>query len=389
MIKAILLDLDDTLIRNPTDSFLANYFRLVDSHFTRLWGERPYARMLVNGVLAVMHRPRDMVTRNLDLILSAIESEVQLDKPDILAALDEFYGKAYDLLRNCVAPVEGATALIHTLRAYGYTVVIATNPVYPLEAIRQRMAWGGLPESPEHYALITSAENMHFAKPSPAYYAEILGRVGVEPDEAIMVGDSLENDIRAASQLGIHTFHVTPDSDGGGLSAFTASLPTLDTLVPILVEPAMIEPQLRGNIGALYGLIDRMQPHFWHQHPDPDEWSPIEIICHLLEHEVTVHRTRLIRIMDEDNPFIAAPPLPPGPRETIPCGQDGMEVVERLVDERQKTLDLIASVPEPSWTRPARHSIFGPTTLLEMAHFTAQHDRLHLNQLCQTIGGCA
>jgi hypothetical protein len=284
--------------------------------------------------------------------------------------------------------VEGATALIHTLRAYGYMVVIATNPVYPLEAIRQRMDWGGLPDSPEHYALITSAENMHFAKPNPAYYAEILGRVGVEPDEAIMVGDSLENDIRAASQLGIHTFHVTPGS-GSSLSAFTASLPTLDTLVPIPVEPAMIEPQLRGNIGALFGLIDRMQPHFWHQHPDPDEWSPIEIICHLLEHEVTVHRARLVRIMDEEKPFIAAPPLPPGPRDTIPCGQDGMEVVERFVTERQKMLGLIASIPEAAWIRPARHSIFGPTTLLEMAHFTAQHDRLHLNQLCQTIGGCA
>jgi hypothetical protein len=25
---------------------------------------------------------------------------------------------------------------------------------------------------------------------------------------------------------------------------------------------------------------------------------------------------------------------------------------------------------------------------LEMAHFTAQHDRLHLNQICQTLGKC-
>lgn len=385
MIKAVLLDLDDTLIRNPTDNFLTHYFSLVDSHFTKLWGERPYARMLVNGVLAVMHESRDMISPNLDVILSAIEAEVELDKADILAALNEFYSKAYHVLRDCVEPVEGATALIHTLRAYGYTVIIATNPVYPLEAIRQRMSWGGLPESPEHYALITSAENMHFSKPNPAYYAEILGRVGVEPDEAIMVGDSLENDIKAASDLGIHTFHVMT----GGLSAFTASLPTLDALVPIPVQPTMIEPQLRGNIGALFGLIDRMQPHFWHQHPDPEEWSPLEIMCHLLEHEQNVHRARLIRILNEENPFIAAPPLPPGPREAVSCGQDGLEVVGRFVAERQKTLDLIASIPDTSWMRPARHSIFGPTTLLEMAHFTAQHDRLHLNQLCQTIGGCA
>lgn len=385
MIKAVLLDLDDTLIRNPTDNFLSNYFRLVDSHFSKIWGERPYAPLLVNGVLAVMHGSRDMTTRNIDHILGAIEAEVDKDRVDILSALNEFYGSAYQLLRNCVEPVEGATALIHALRAYGYAIVIATNPVYPLEAILQRMCWGGLPDTPDHYALITSAENMHFAKPNPAYYAEILGRIGVEPDEVVMVGDSVDNDIRAAASLGIHTFQITP----GDLKTFTSALPTLESLLPVPHHPDMIEPQLRGNVGALFGLIDRMQPHYWNQHPNPEEWSPFQILCHLVDHEKHVHRTRLTQIMEADNPFIAAPPLPLGPREAIPCGTEGTAVAWDFVAERQKTLDLIATFPTEAWTRPARHSIFGPTTLLEMAHFTAQHDRLHLNQLCQTIGGCA
>jgi hypothetical protein len=139
----------------------------------------------------------------------------------------------------------------------------------------------------------------------------------------------------------------------------------------------------------LYGLLDTARPHFWDQHPDPDEWSPNQILCHLLEHEGPVHRDRLKHILEIDNPFIAAPPPPPGPASAASCGGDGPDIAARFTAARRETLALIATLPPEAWSRPARHSIFGPTTLLEMAHFTAQHDRLHLHQLCQTLGGCA
>ena len=56
---------------------------------------------------------------------------------------------------------------------------------------------------------------------------------------------------------------------------------------------------------------------------------------------------------------------------------------------RERTIALLAGLRPDQWNRPARHSIFGLTNLLEMAHFTAQHDRLHITQLCQTLGKCA
>lgn len=46
-----------------------------------------------------------------------------------------------------------------------------------------------------------------------AYYIEALARVGVEPDETIMVGDSLQNDILPAQQAGLHTLHVQSTQD--------------------------------------------------------------------------------------------------------------------------------------------------------------------------------
>lgn len=389
MIKAILLDLDDTLIHNPTMAFMLAYFAQVDAHFGALWGERPYSQLLSASVRRLMFDPVTDVTTlqhsNLTRILAGLAAEIDRTPAEVLAALSDFYAGGYQALRPCVRPADGASALLAALQAQGYAIVIATNPVYPADAIRQRLAWGSLPDDFAQYALVTTADNMHFAKPSPAYYAEILARVGVEPDEAVMIGDSLTNDVQAAGAVGLHAFHVP----AAALTGFIDRLPELEHLLPLPHQPSMVIPQLQGNIGALFGLIDRAQPHYWHQHPNPDEWSPMQIVCHLLDHEPTVERARLQRILTEDNPFIANPPLPAGPRDAHPCGDDGHAVALRFAQERQHTIDLLSGVRAEDWGRPARHSIFGPTTLQEMAHFTAQHDRLHLNQLCQTLGGCA
>jgi hypothetical protein len=96
----------------------------------------------------------------------------------------------------------------------------------------------------------------------------------------------------------------------------------------------MIEPEMRGNIGALFGVIAPAQPHFWQQHPDPQEWSPIQIICHLVESEIKVQRPRLERIFAEDNPFLPITKPPLSARDAVPCGDDGLPVAERFRAER-------------------------------------------------------
>ena len=67
---------------------------------------------------------------------------------------------------------------------------------------------------------------------------------------------------------------------------------------------------------------------------------------------------------------------------------DYCDPAEIFAEERQQTVAFLNDLPPEAWTRPARHSIFGPTTLLEMANFTATHDRLHIQQICQTLGRC-
>lgn len=378
MIKAVFLDMDNTLLVNPDMAFARAFLEIFEQHFTMAGFEDASSnlRMAINA----MSRKQKGNRSNRQLTLEML-SGGDIERAN--TTLDSFYADVYPQLKNCIAAVDGASELIYQLREMDYAVVIATNPIYPETAIRQRMAWAGLPLEDDLYSLITSADNMHFAKPDPAYYAEILGRVGIEPDEALMVGDSMKNDIIPARTVGLHSFY-TGES---GLEAFIADLHNqLKISSGLRLSPEMIEPQLRGNIGALHGFLDTVHDRFWHQRPDPEEWSIIQILCHLVTSEEENERKRLLTILQENNPFITQPEQP-GP-DIDECADDGLVIIKDFMNTRQKTIELIQSFTENDWKRPARHSIFGLTTMLEMAYFTAQHDRLHLNQLCQTIGRC-
>lgn len=390
MIKAVLLDLDNTLLSNPDRAFTVEYLRLADDFFFKRWQIESFSQLMIQAVKS-MTSDADFTRSNTEIRVQTLLELTDIPLDELQGGLNAFYELDYPKLKNCVKKVEVVNALLDYLNACELAVVIATNPLYPPHAIQQRLHWAGLPSNFEAYAYVSHTDNSHFTKPNPAYYAEIIARVGVEPDETIMVGDSPRNDIYPAQALGLHTFYVNDDGAGDGTLSdffhFVRDLGMLENLTSNPLKPAMILPQYQGNIGALYGLIAQVKPNFWEQHPDPNEWSIMQILCHLEESEREVQRPRLERIKQEENPFLVSPNAPPGP-QTAPCDNDGYRVAKRFVEERLKTIKFIEGLMPEDWQRPARHSIFGPTTLLEMAHFTAQHDRLHLNQLCQTIGGC-
>lgn len=394
MIKAVLFALDNTLLHGDEGTFTGEYLRLADAYFADVWHMTSTARLLedINRALAA---PRDAQATNSGLAAGLLAAAAGHSPQTVREALDVFFDTRFPALRDCFQPAAGAADALALAREQGLAVVIATNALYPAAAVRQQLAWAGLPADSETYALVTTGDNMHFARPDPAYYAEIVARVGVEPDEALIVGSSLTHDIQPAAQARLRTYHVngrdTTSADAAGsLADFTRQMAAdgwLDTLPPRPLKPEAVEPQLWGNVGALFGMLTDVQPAYWEQHPDPNEWSILQIVCHLLESEDQVQRPRLQRILREDNPFLVNPVPPPGPHMP-PCSSDGVEAARQFAARRRETLALLRALPAAAWGRPARHSVFGPTTLLEMALFTAQHDRLHLNQLCRTLGRC-
>jgi len=385
MIKAVLLDLDNTLLHNPDRQFAQAFMQQLESHLRQSTNTEKVASFFRQGIKSLTS-DRDMMRTNTELIAETIANATPMSIDQVYNILQSFYDTEYHNLQSYTSPVANSRQLIEQLLEQNLDVAIATNPIYPQTAILERLEWAGLSSFIDNFAFITHSDNMHFSKPHPAYYAEVVARIGIEPDEAIMVGDGLRNDIEPAKTLGIHTFHITKDSP---LDNFIDHIHTENwqhqhPLQPL--TPDAIIPQYQGNIGALYGLLAEVKGNQWVQRPDPNEWSIKQILYHLQYSETSVQRHRIHKILGEENPFIASQP-PPGPNlETD--NHDGFYFANQFRLERIATIKLLSQLSPNQWQLPARHSIFGLTTLLEMAYFTAQHDRLHISQLCQTLGNC-
>lgn len=405
MIKAILFDLDDTLIQNSAEVFVGAYVQklgdYLHQHHPNL--DKRTLQQAILQATQVTLTSTDPYQTNVEVFSNHFSMLTKLSEQAFVALMEGFYRDEYPKLKPLIGSIPSAPLLVQWLFDHQYLVAVATNPLLPQESIYQRLGWGGLSRDDYAFNYITTLENMHFTKPHPHYYEELLTWLGVEPDEALMVGDDWANDILPASQAGLNTFWIYPNNqkqptepslspDGVGTFEHLAELimqkSWLDTLQPRPLTAEQMIPRMLGNIAALMSMAKTTPAHYWQQNPDPKEWSPIETVLHLRDSESSVQRPRLERILHEDNPFLVPPSTPPAPGTQDLSAADGVELVHQFAAEREKTIQLLAALPQEAWTRPARHSIFGPTSLLEMAAFTARHDRLHIDQFWQTVGKC-
>ncbi len=205
-VTTVLLDLDDTLITVSMRQFVPAYLDALGQALSRFAPPSQVAAVVLRATQA-MQANTDPDVSNYDAFYSAFLPLLKVEYDEIQPVIDRFYREEYPKLRHYVTPRPQARKLAAHLTGNGYQVVIATHPIFPLTAIRQRMDWGGVLDFP--YALITSMETAHFSKPNPAYYQEILDRLDVLPAQALMVGDDPQNDIAPARQLGLETWRIT------------------------------------------------------------------------------------------------------------------------------------------------------------------------------------
>ncbi|GAB4526321.1 MAG: hypothetical protein Kow0063_00440 [Anaerolineae bacterium] len=219
MIRAVLLDLDDTLLGNNMERFLPLYFAALGERMARFIAPQE----LVTKVMAssrVMMQNQDPTVTNQQAFDANFFPGLGYPEAEVRSVIDSFYEEDFPALKRYTQFRPEAPLLVQTLFDQGYQVVIATNPLFPRRAIEHRLDWAGVSGFP--FKLVTTYENSHFSKPNPRYYQEILDIVGCRPQEGLMVGDDFENDIAPARQVGLHTYWVT---DGARVGDFAYSGP--------------------------------------------------------------------------------------------------------------------------------------------------------------------
>lgn len=397
MAPTLLIDLDETLLGNEMGTFLPAYLDAVGRYFDSYAPNEAFVAELVNSTrrMAGNNRPDRSLKQIFD---STFYPALNLEEADLRESMVAFYREVFPGLRRLTETFPEAIQVIQAAVERGYEIAIATNPLFPRAAILQRMEWAGVsPEMPV-IRLISSYEDFHFAKPNPAYYAEILARLGWPEGPVVMVGDNFENDIQPARRLGLAAFWVdraAPLTEngaiahpaGGTLSEFIPWLDAQDpeALAPDYSSPVAMEAILRSTPAALDALSQGLPEGDWTLRPEPEEWSLTEILCHLRDVEEEVHLPRLRKLTGEWNPFLPGMDTDPWAEERLYICQNGPEALKAFVDCRLELLALLEALSPEDWGKPARHAIFGPTKLSELVDIHAGHDQLHVRQAVQVL----
>ena len=119
---------------------------------------------------------------------------------------DQFYQTDFQKIKDVCEFEPKASKLIKYIKENGYRVALATNPLFPAVATESRIRWAGL--QPEDFEVYTTYETSHYCKPNPNYYKEILTQLQVAPEECLMVGNDVSEDM-IAKQLGMKVFLLT------------------------------------------------------------------------------------------------------------------------------------------------------------------------------------
>jgi len=209
-LRAVLFDLDDTLLENDMRRFVKEYFGLLTPHMAHLVPPEKFTSALLHATRGMV-RNTDPAITNRQAFIDDFFPMVGRTAEEMMPLFDDFYAVQFGKLRFLTSPRPSARATIQAALDRGCDVVIATNPIFPESAIRQRMEWAGVADFP--FKLVTSYEVMHSAKPNARYYREILDQIGRSPDECIMVGDDWSNDIAPAMEAGLRAFWVNTTAD--------------------------------------------------------------------------------------------------------------------------------------------------------------------------------
>ena len=205
MFNTLLFDLDGTLLDCDMRVFIPKYIEALSHHFSYLIDPEQFSEHLRQSTRVMVLNKEPHLT-NEEVFMSHFLERSGLSRDEILPQLSDFYHNAFGDLAVYSRKTPLARNIIQEAVSRDIQVVIATNPVFPRTAIMHRLHWADVADYT--YRLVTSYEIMHFCKPHPEYYEEILQVLGLSSDDCLMIGNDTRDDL-AARHAGIKTYLVT------------------------------------------------------------------------------------------------------------------------------------------------------------------------------------
>lgn len=202
MIDTILLDLDGTLLPLEQEKFIIDYFKEVRNYFQELgFNHELILKAIMVGTTSMLNN--DGQESNEKVFAKNFNSIAQIEYEKIENDFSIFYEERFDCLKIHAQLNPLAKEIVNNLKEKGYSIILATNPVFPRIATLKRIAWAGL--NHQDFKLITTFENSSFCKPNLNYYLEILEQVNKKPSQTIMIGNDIDEDM-IVQEINIETY---------------------------------------------------------------------------------------------------------------------------------------------------------------------------------------
>ena len=201
-IRAILFDLDGTLLDSNMQVLLPKYYQLLSARMANLIPPQEFIARLQQASEAMMFN--DGQRTNQEVFAAAFYPLAGYSQQDLEPILLDFYAREFPTLRKYTGHKPEARPVVQAAFDLGYDVVVATNPLFPATAIEQRLEWAGVADLP--YRLVTTYENSRACKPNRIYFEQIMEQTGHSAGECLMVGD--EDWDMVAAHLGLATFLI-------------------------------------------------------------------------------------------------------------------------------------------------------------------------------------
>lgn len=205
MLKFVLFDLDGTLLPMDQDKFVNDYFgRLCKKMIPHGYEKESLINSIWTATVAVIKNDGSYTNEKVfwDVFTKILGEKCLKDAP----IFDEFYAVDFSNVQSSCGYNPEAEETVNKIKNMGLRAVLATNPIFPAVATESRIRWAGL--RPQDFELYTTYENCCYAKPNIKYYEYVLEKLGAKPEECLMVGNDVGEDMVAES-LGLKVFLLT------------------------------------------------------------------------------------------------------------------------------------------------------------------------------------
>ena len=154
------------------------------------------------------------------------------------------------------------------------------------------------------------------------------------------------------------------------------------------IDPSTLLAEARRELtqlpGILNALLENLDDATARARPVPEEWAPVEIVCHLRDEETEDFAARLRVVLEGRTAFTPIDPV--GWVEQRRYREANLrDALARFAERRSANLVWLGEIVPGHLGRSVAHPAIGELSGLDLLAAWVTHDRLHLAQLAGTL----